>query len=42
MFSAFGLEKKKSVLADLWHDMEIEKLLWKGQISLLSVLCEKK
>jgi hypothetical protein len=39
MCSAFGL--KKTVLADLWHDMEIEKLLWKGQISLLSVLCKK-
>jgi hypothetical protein len=40
MCSVFGL-KTKTVLADLWHDMEIDKLLWKGQISLLSVLCEK-
>lgn len=37
----FWFEKKKTVLADLWHDMQIDKLLWKGQISLLSVLCEK-
>jgi hypothetical protein len=38
---AFCLWFEKTVLADLWHDMEMEKFLWKGQISLLSVLCEK-
>jgi hypothetical protein len=34
------LRFEQTVLAHLWHEMGAESLLWKGHISLPSVLCD--